>query len=209
LYSTVKNLKELRQWQKYFDSLAKESETHKRISMKNPWGPNASYTIVERHLNGKVLDVGCGSGELEKRNPHIDTIGVDISINQLKNAKKYCTTILQANATRLPFKDESFDTAVAIGVIQNSGYPAESIIKELCRVSKKKIIITGLSNRKTVQDPRSVYHDPNQLLQTFSQIVGNARCEWGAIKYNRETVWTEDWNKPDNGTIYISVEKIK
>jgi len=177
--------------------------------MKNPWGPNASYTIVERYLKGRILDVGCGSGELEKRNYHTNTIGVDISIQQLKNAQKYCNSTIQANIARLPFKDESFNTVIAIGVIQNSGVPTRKLIQELCRVSAKRIVITGLSNRKTVQDPRSLYHDPNKLLQIFSQTVGNARCEWGAIKYDKEIVWTEDWNRPDNGTLYIYVEKLQ
>ncbi|MCK4795476.1 MAG: methyltransferase domain-containing protein [Desulfobacteraceae bacterium] len=65
-------------------------------------------------LNGKVLDLACGSGELGNRLksllPDLSTIGADISLNLLKWAD---FPICQSDALNLPFKDNSFDCIVA------------------------------------------------------------------------------------------------
>jgi len=193
-------------WEQFFDGLAGEKEPYKRIAMRSPWGPLASYRIASRYLKGKVLDIGCGSGGLAERNPNHIFVGVDISAKQLQNARRHLAPI-RASASHLPIKDKSFDTAVALGVIQNSGIPPETLIGELSRTAKN-IVITGLSNRKKIKDPLEVYHDPTEILRIVSETIGNAKAEWGAIRYQEAKVWTENWNIPDNGTFYIHAERL-
>jgi len=192
--------------EQFFDGLAGEKEPHKRIAMRNPWGPLASYRIASKYLKGKVLDVGCGSGGLAERNPNHIFVGVDISAKQLQNARTHLSPI-RASASHLPIKNKSFDTAVALGVVQNSGIPAKILIGELSRTAKS-IVITGLSDRKRTKDPLEVYHDPTEILRMVSEAMGNAKAEWGAIRYQEAKVWTEDWNKPDNGTFYIYASRV-
>ena len=66
---------------------------------------------------GRLIDVGCGGGvaalgfqELGWR-----VTGVDISEDQLRLARERGVEVVHADATALPFKDETFDAAVSIG----------------------------------------------------------------------------------------------
>ena len=69
------------------------------------------------YVNGRVLDVGTGSGidllALFSINPEIEAVGVDISKKALKFARdilpKDRTHLVQADVTYLPFIKETFD----------------------------------------------------------------------------------------------------
>ena len=54
---------------------------------------------------GRVLDVGCGGGEITRR---LGGFGVDASFAQAQRARGVCAT-----ADRLPFADASFDAVVS------------------------------------------------------------------------------------------------
>lgn len=198
---------------KMFDELAEKETEHERIAMSNPWSPKASYRIAKKYIDrhtGRILDAGCGSGGLAKRIPKRKKMlwGIDLSQKQVDNATPHYRIVRKARASQIPYPDKFFNLTVALGVIQNSGISPGKLIKELCRVSRKAILITGLSDRKTAQNPLNIYNDPTKILRIISQIWGNARCEYGAIRYNGPKVWTENWNTPDNGTFYIYAERI-
>jgi ubiquinone/menaquinone biosynthesis C-methylase UbiE len=78
-----------------------------------------AWEILTRLLGepvGSVLDVGCGTGSytaaLAERG--WDATGVDISEDMLRRARARGVTAVQADATSLPFGDESFDAAVSV-----------------------------------------------------------------------------------------------
>jgi SAM-dependent methyltransferase len=60
---------------------------------------------IEPHVHGRVLDVGCGGGELTRR---LGAIGVDAALVQARRARGPC-----ASALALPFADAAFDTVVS------------------------------------------------------------------------------------------------
>jgi len=63
---------------------------------------------------------------------------VDLSLESLLNAKKFYDHCYQANATRLPFHDESFDLVFSSHLLGH--IPLEQkqqVIKEICRVTCK------------------------------------------------------------------------
>ena len=68
----------------------------------------------------RVLDIPCGTGELERmlfsRWPRLDVVGVDISPGMLRQAdaklRGECVSWVQADAIHLPFPDEYFDCAI-------------------------------------------------------------------------------------------------
>lgn len=87
----------------------------------------------------RVLDVGCGTGEFERRLllrwPGVRVTGVDISPNMLRRAadKRTNAALLAAEAHRLPFADRSFDLAICANAFHYFRQPAE-VLAEMRRV---------------------------------------------------------------------------
>lgn len=98
-----------------------------------------------------IIDVGCGPGTYcnyfyEKG---YKVTGVDYAKEVIKLAKKNYPKIpfKLANGNKLPFKDNSFDIVLSIGVLQCL-YNYKSFIKELKRITKKHLIISTLRRGK-------------------------------------------------------------
>ncbi len=102
-------------------------------------------TVKEANLfSGRLLDVGVGTGlALPHYEPHLRVTGIDLSAEMLKRAKARivkakCTNIellLEMDAGKLDFPDESFDIAVAMYVLTVVPEP-QKVIEELARVTK-------------------------------------------------------------------------
>lgn len=94
----------------------------------------------------KVLDVGCGDGVLSlmMAKKGAEVVGVDLSVPNIKAAKKYAGKIrasfLTGDVENLPFDDDSFDLVVSSHVLEhipdfNQG------LREVMRVTKKRAVI--------------------------------------------------------------------
>nr|AKQ03305.1 ubiquinone biosynthesis protein UbiE [uncultured archaeon Rifle_16ft_4_minimus_37913] len=92
--------------------------------------------------NDKILDAGCGTGELAKYLNGVEIYGVDSSETALKKSKKAgYKKILKADIYSLPFEDKKFDKTMCIQVFQYLENPEEAFL-ELKRVTKDIVIIT-------------------------------------------------------------------
>lgn len=100
--------------------------------------------IIKYSRMGKVvLDAGCGPGLFAKRliekKPDIDYHGIDISDEQIKNAKivnpDYADRFIRCDWQTLPYADQFFDTIIFIETI---GYARdfEALLKECHRCLK-------------------------------------------------------------------------
>ena len=108
-------------------------------------------TIIENyqldHSSG-VLDVGCAKGfflyDLKEALPGISISGIDISDYAIENAKPEVKENLQvASATKLPFKDDSFDFVMSINTVHNLNREDCAIsLQEIERVSRGASFIT-------------------------------------------------------------------
>ncbi len=82
--------------------------------------------IVRHMLSGlpreRALEIGCGTGHWTKFFRHLgfDVIGIDISEKMLEQARKRLPQVmcLKADATRLPFADQTFRYVFAITVFE-------------------------------------------------------------------------------------------
>lgn len=87
--------------------------------------------MVDRHVEGRILDLGCGTGLLAaflKR----EVFGVDISFEMLKYTTSE-TVSVQADAEFLPFKNEVFDAVFSFTCFQN--VPSlDDVVEEVRRV---------------------------------------------------------------------------
>ena len=94
--------------------------------------------IVERvpfQGQERVLDIACGTGELERlllsRWPNLRIVGADVSLGMLKQAaikhqgKK--VEWVQADAAHLPFDDQSFDYAICANSFHYFQSPIQSL----------------------------------------------------------------------------------
>lgn len=92
----------------------------------------------------QVLDLACGTGYFIRRtsslfnNGEVDFIGLDISRRALRLAidKSPQVGYVQGNAEELPFDDRSFDTVLAISVMEHVLSPYR-VTTELARVLKE------------------------------------------------------------------------
>lgn len=96
--------------------------------------------VVIPHLQGKILDIGCGPlGEL-KNEYKIGSNILSTDIFQWKSVDLSCS------AETLPFKENSFDTVLMLACL-NHFNNKESAVMEACRVLKPggKILITMIN----------------------------------------------------------------
>lgn len=79
--------------------------------------------VLKRELGGaggKVLDIGCGTGELSILFPPDRYVGIDISPAYIEFARKhYPAEFHVMDATALNFADGTFDSAVIVGVLHH------------------------------------------------------------------------------------------
>src|ERR1700741_5545376 len=84
----------------------------------------------------KILDVACGTGEFERlilrEHPDQQMIGIDISEKMLHFAREKCSAylnaaFLKADASALPFLDQTFDLVISANSLHYFAKPGTSL----------------------------------------------------------------------------------
>jgi SAM-dependent methyltransferase len=107
-------------------------------------GADAEYEdqvlpLVEDNLNGarRVLDVGCGEGQVARRMARLGAavVGIDPSLSQVRTARERggSSRFVQARAEQLPCVSAAFDTVVVCLALEHVD-PFEPAIDEIARV---------------------------------------------------------------------------
>ena len=111
--------------------------------------PGLVAALLERHLApgpALVLDAPCGAGRLA---PALAArgryVGLDVSLPMLAEARAASPTgagFLAGDATRLPFRDSSFDAVVCCRLLHHLDDPRllEQVLGELVRVSRGLVV---------------------------------------------------------------------
>jgi len=91
--------------------------------------------IDQVDTSGRILDNGCGIGELHERLPSANITGLDISAEMVRIAgTKYERAVIGDSQT-LPFEDGYFDTIFARSLIHHLPDPARGV-REMARVMR-------------------------------------------------------------------------
>jgi SAM-dependent methyltransferase len=114
-------------------------------------GPRDKFVLkiikkyTDFNLSKRILDAGCGTGGVISGFKNTETLiaGTDTSLESIVLGKKRNSIIngIQASVTNLPFRDKIFDISISTEVLEHVDDDL-SALKELCRVTKNRIIIT-------------------------------------------------------------------
>jgi len=126
---------------------------------------NKRIRLVERMLiaskRDRVLEVGCGAGNILERIRRGRVIGIDISERMLIRAKLRLSKnedaiLIRADAERLPFYDKLFDKVIASEVLEHTEHP-EIVLLEIGRVVKNggTLLIT-IPNEPLINDIKKI-----------------------------------------------------
>ncbi len=86
--------------------------------------------------NERILDIACGTGELERlltdQYPQQDIIGIDVSSKMLAVAQKKCAALPNVNfhhasASALPWKEFQFEVVICANAFHYFDQPAEAL----------------------------------------------------------------------------------
>lgn len=136
----------------------------------------AAVKSINLEKHNLVLDVGCGTGLLSDyvANKARMVVGLDISRKILfqarEHAKKFPNVhLICADADTMPLKENIFDYAFAVTLIQNMPNPLENL-NEVKRVTKETavIVVTGLKKKFS--------------LEVFEELLRNAGLNMFALK---------------------------
>jgi len=114
------------------------NELHKEEQIKK-------LNIIKKNLKiiPPLLDVGCGTG-ISTNFFKVKSIGIDNCKEMIKGVKN----LQYAEAEKLPFKDNTFNTVISVTAFHNFKN-MEKALKEILRVSKNNnICITYLKRSK-------------------------------------------------------------
>lgn len=111
------------------------------------------YSIVKKYALGKLLDIGCGIGNLYKvLGERIEYFGIDISKEAIDKARAVYdndSKFKTYNGINIPFDDNYFDTVSSLEVIEHLDKDNHiKHLQEIIRVTKPRgIIIISTPNR--------------------------------------------------------------
>jgi len=133
----------------------------KRVGLwyRNVW----LYPRLCRHLRGRVLDVGCGIGDMVRFRRN--TVGVDVNPQAVDFCRNQGLDVRLMRPGHLPFPDRTFDGAVLDNVLEHLEEPL-ALLAEIHRVlTASGTLIVGVpGERGYASDPDHKRHYPERQL---------------------------------------------
>lgn len=123
---------------------------------RGAWVGEREFDLLHRALSPRpgetLLDVGCGTGyftRLFAQRTSVQVVGLDPDLDWLAFARDAGTPdCVAGRAERLPFRDASFDLAIAVTSLCFIRAQAEAL-REIARVTRRRLAL-GLLNRHSL-----------------------------------------------------------
>ncbi len=127
-----------------------------------------------------VLNIGCGNLGREE-----GEIGVDLNVG--------CKPTVQADCTRLPFKDESFTEIHAFHILEHVP-DIVSVMNECYRVLKNRgIMVVRVPEFPEVQALADPSHVRFFIPQTFQYFTDKGALTGLKYTFSKVNIYREDW----------------
>lgn len=126
------------------------------------------YPRLNLHLKGRVLDVGCGIGDMlsYRRN----TVGLDVNPLNVDFCKKRKLNAYLMKPNMIPFDDKSFDSVLLDNVLEHIESPS-LLFKEIRRVLKPDgLLLIGVPGEKGFRsdDDHKIFYE-EKILQVLAK----------------------------------------
>jgi SAM-dependent methyltransferase len=130
---------------------------------------------------GKLIDVGCGSGQtmswFEHAHPLWQTAGIDVSRDGAAAARAAGLDVSVADALNLPFASDSADLIITLDVLQHLPFPSgdEECLRECARVLRPGGYLLLRTNSQSIprstDDPANMFrkYDPRDLEEKLNR----------------------------------------
>ena len=124
----------------------------------------ARYRFARDLAKGRILDVACGTGY---GTAMLGAVGVDLSIEALRYARRHPATYVASDAARLPF-GRSFDAVVSFETIEHVPDPGR-FVAECARVLRPGGLFLVSTPNRELWSPRSPKPLQRHHIREFSR----------------------------------------
>jgi SAM-dependent methyltransferase len=142
------------------------------------------WLLVKFPHASSLLEVGCGTGHFTRwfKQQSLKTFGVDLSAAMMRKAVAWgVVPSSQADAHRLPFREQSFDLVALITTLEFLQDPLAAL-EDASRVAKRGIVL-GVINRQGWVGRRyrrlggpiwgnARFYTPSELIESLDEAVG-------------------------------------
>jgi len=121
------------------------------------------YPRLNFHLKGKVLDIGCGIGDMLSYRENI--VGLDVNHLNVDFCKKRKLNVYIMKPNIIPFDDKTFDSVLLDNVLEHIESPL-LLFKEIRRVLKPNgLVLIGVPGEKGFRsdDDHKIFYDEKKL----------------------------------------------
>jgi len=119
----------------------------------------AIFKLMDASPEDRVLEIGCGAGNILEKAPPGKLFGVDISIFILTKARRKLNKkawLFQADAQTLPFKDQTFTRIICSEVLEHLLDPMIALNEAARILGNQGIIVISVPNETMINRLKSI-----------------------------------------------------
>src|SRR5690606_22673357 len=155
----------------YYDQFAKRYDQGRSVGYHKLIDDQAAELVRRKGEGKRVLEVGCGTGLVLERIADFasEAVGIDLSPGMLEHARARGLQVQEADCTKLPFDDASFDVACSFKVLAHVP-DFDAALREMVRVVRPGgHIVIDVYNRASLRFAIKRAFGPRKTSDAFKE----------------------------------------